>query len=62
MAERTLDERTVHPDPIIQFKEWYDEASAVQPILPNAMSLATATPGGKPSVRIVLLKHVDLHG
>ncbi len=62
MVERTLDERTAHPDPIIQFKEWFDEASAVQPILPNAMSLATAAPGGKPSVRIVLLKHADAHG
>ncbi|MBI1803224.1 MAG: pyridoxamine 5'-phosphate oxidase [Ignavibacteriae bacterium] len=60
--ERILDEQTVPPDPITEFKAWYDEATAVQPILPNAMSLATATPDGKPSVRIVLLKSFDAHG
>jgi len=60
--ERTLDEKSVHRDPIIQFQQWFDEASAAQPIHPNAMSLATASTSGKPSVRIVLLKQVDARG
>jgi len=60
--EYILDESTVDPDPILQFRKWYDEASAVQQNFPNAMSLATATPGGVPSVRIVLLKDVDSDG
>ena len=60
--ERTLDERTVHPDPIVQFQQWYDEAIVVHPIHPDAMVLATSTSDGKPSVRTVLLKNADTRG
>ena len=61
-VERILDESTAHADPIMQFNTWFAEAVVAQPGLPNAMSLATAIPGGKPSVRIVLLKHADAAG
>jgi pyridoxamine 5'-phosphate oxidase len=44
------------PDPYILFRQWYDEATAAEPGLPDAMSLATATKAGRPSVRMVLLK------
>ena len=50
------------PDPIVQFRAWFDEALAAQIIDPNAMSLATASAAGEPSVRTVLLKDVDEHG
>lgn len=43
-------------DPFPLFQEWYDEAVRTEPNDPNAMSLATATAMGVPSVRIVLLK------
>lgn len=45
-----------HGDPIELFKAWYDEARTTEPNDSNAMALATATPDGLPSVRMVLLK------
>jgi pyridoxamine 5'-phosphate oxidase len=52
----------LHSDPIEQFSTWF--STAVNSGLPdaNAMSLATATPDGKPSVRVVLLKGFDQNG
>lgn len=57
-----LDERTVSPDPIEQFADWF--AQARDAALPDvdAMTLATATPDGVPSARIVLLKGFDGRG
>ena len=49
-------------DPIALFKEWLSEAEGLEQINPNAMALATATPDGRPSVRMVLLKAVDDRG
>ena len=43
-------------DPFQLFSDWFAEAQASEPNDPEAMSLATATPDGHPSVRIVLLK------
>lgn len=43
-------------DPFQLFSDWFAEAQASEPNDPEAMSLATATPDGRPSVRIVLLK------
>lgn len=45
-----------HGDPFALFQAWYDEARQAEPGDSNAMALATATPGGLPSVRMVLLK------
>ena len=50
------------PDPFQQFQAWLDEASGLEPNDPNAMTLATATPDGVPSARIVLLKALDARG
>ena len=58
----TLDEELVERDPIKQFQIWFDEAFAAQLPLPEAMNLATATPEGRPSSRMVLLKQVDHDG
>lgn len=50
-------------DPLAQFAAWYEHAvSAGLPDQPEAMALATATPAGVPSVRIVLLKGIDERG
>jgi pyridoxamine 5'-phosphate oxidase len=43
-------------DPFGLFDAWFAQARASEPNDPNAMALATATPGGLPSVRMVLLK------
>ena len=49
-------------DPIVQFQEWFDLARSANIYLPEAMTLATASPDGVPSARIVLLKSVDQRG
>src|SRR5262245_49245622 len=51
-----LSETNVQPDPIEQFRDWFDVALASDEIQPSAVTLATSTPDGKPSARIVLLK------
>lgn len=43
-------------DPIALFDAWYSEAKSTEINDPDAMSVATATPDGLPSVRMVLLK------
>jgi pyridoxamine 5'-phosphate oxidase len=57
LAEADLD-----PDPIRQFRLWFEQAAAANLPEPNAMTLATATPDGRPSARIVLLKSFDERG
>jgi len=57
-----LDDGTLDRNPIKQFTQWYRLAIDHGIKLPDAMSLATATKDGKPSVRIVLLKRVDERG
>ena len=57
-----LDEKTIDRDPIKQFQLWFDDAVAAKLPLPEAMTLATATPDGKPAARMVLLKQVDQDG
>lgn len=52
----------LNPDPIKQFAEWFSAAVAAEIRDPNAMSVATATADGKPSLRIVLLKGFDDRG
>jgi pyridoxamine 5'-phosphate oxidase len=57
-AQRTLDESLVLSNPVRQFEGWFQEAIATQVPEANAMFLATCTPDGIPSGRIVLLKGV----
>ena len=49
-------------NPIELFGRWMQDAKASEVNDPNAMSLATSTPDGTPSVRIVLLKDADERG
>ena len=60
MASLNLQESD--PDPYIQFQHWLDEAIAAQLHEPNAMSLATVSESGQPSVRTVLLKDLSADG
>jgi len=54
-----LSEAQTDADPIRQFEQWFEDAVRAQLPLPNAMTLATTTPAGAPSARIVLLKGVE---
>ena len=49
-------------DPFARFQEWMQEAWTHEPDDANAMTLATTTPDGAPSARIVLLKGADARG
>lgn len=49
-------------DPLEMFRQWLKEAEASEPNDPNAAALATSTPEGNPSVRMVLIKRVDDRG
>lgn len=55
-----LREQDVDPDPLRQFRRWLGEAAA--PGEPLPIVLATATPDGRPSARVVLLKGADERG
>jgi pyridoxamine 5'-phosphate oxidase len=49
-------------DPLAQFERWFEEARAAGVFQPEAMAVATATPGGTPSARMVLMKGFDERG
>lgn len=53
-----LREQDLLDDPMLQFKQWLEEAVHSKIAEPNAMSLATVSENGTPNVRIVLLKGV----
>lgn len=48
--------------PVDQFEQWFQQAVDAELVEPNAMTLATASPEGIPSARIVLLKQYDQSG
>jgi pyridoxamine 5'-phosphate oxidase len=58
----TLNEGDVLSSPFQQFDKWFREALEAEVLEVNAMTLATATPDGKPSARVVLLKGLDERG
>jgi pyridoxamine 5'-phosphate oxidase len=59
--EAELRRADLAPDPLEQFRQWFAEAAAALEV-PQATALATATPDGAPSVRMVLLKDFDERG
>lgn len=61
MDAQELAECIPHGDPFALFDGWYAEAREAEPNDSNAMALATATPDGAPSVRMVLLKEHGAH-
>lgn len=46
-------------DPILLFSDWFDQARKAGIMLPESMCLATCTPDGRPSARMVLLKEIE---
>jgi pyridoxamine 5'-phosphate oxidase len=57
-----LDAADLDPDPLRQFDSWFASAREAGLRAPEAMALATATPDGAPSARMVLLKGADERG
>jgi pyridoxamine 5'-phosphate oxidase len=57
-----LDEKDMADDPILQFENWFEDAVKNKVNEPNVMHLSTATPAGRPSGRIMLLKGFDENG
>ena len=57
-----LHEDALDPDPIAQFRHWFEEARASGIPEPNAMTLGTADKSGRVSCRTVLLKAYDDRG
>jgi pyridoxamine 5'-phosphate oxidase len=57
-----VDLRDLDTDPVRQLAAWLDEARAAGIALPEATALATATPDGRPSVRMVLLRGISDDG
>jgi pyridoxamine 5'-phosphate oxidase len=60
--DRPLDEHDLDADPLTLFRRWFDDAVAAGAFEPEAVALATATPEGRPSARMVLAKGVDERG
>jgi pyridoxamine 5'-phosphate oxidase len=54
-------EADLDPDPLRQFHAWFEEARAADEVA-ERVALATATPDGWPSLRMVLLKRADEQG
>ncbi|MGL5033286.1 MAG: pyridoxamine 5'-phosphate oxidase [Microcystaceae cyanobacterium] len=61
-SKAQLTEDSIADHPFTQFHHWLEDAIAAQLIEPNAMSLATLAPTGKPIARMVLLKALDERG
>lgn len=61
-ADTPLREEDADPDPVRQFERWFAEAERAGIPQPEAAALATATPDGAPSVRMVLVKRADATG
>jgi pyridoxamine 5'-phosphate oxidase len=57
-----LREEDLLPDPIALAQRWFADAQACGIEQADAMTLATATPDGRPSARVVLLKGIDARG
>ena len=55
-------ESGVDPDPLRQFATWFEDARAAGVFEPEAVALATSTPDGAPSARMVLMKGFDERG
>jgi pyridoxamine 5'-phosphate oxidase len=59
---RGLRREDLDPHPVRQFETWFRQATEVGLHEPNAMSLATVDPKGRPLLRTVLLKYFDAAG
>lgn len=61
-GEIALEEGSLLPDPIAQFRLWLQEADEEGIYEPNAMVVSTIDPDGSPTIRTVLLRGVSDEG
>ena len=61
-SKKSLDEKDVNKNPILQFEKWFKEAVDVKVNEPNAMALSTVDEENKPSSRILLLRNFNDNG
>jgi pyridoxamine 5'-phosphate oxidase len=61
-TDRGLRREDLAADPMVQFVGWFQQAVELKLHEPNAMSLATVDPAGRPLLRTVLLKYFDTNG
>jgi pyridoxamine 5'-phosphate oxidase len=59
---KPLREQDADPDPLVQFAKSFADAGTAGVRMPEAAALATASPGGAPSLRMVLVKGFDETG
>jgi pyridoxamine 5'-phosphate oxidase len=59
---RPLHAHDLDADPFVQFQHWFDDAREHEQLQADAMVVATSTPDGRPSARMVLLRGVDGRG
>ena len=57
-----IDEKNMNTNPFDQFESWFEDAKKSQVIEANAVILSTASKDGRPSSRVVLIKHIDDNG
>jgi pyridoxamine 5'-phosphate oxidase len=62
IQDRPFDQQDLTDDPLALFARWFDAARQHGAFEPNAVALATATPDGAPSARMVLMKAFDERG
>jgi pyridoxamine 5'-phosphate oxidase len=62
LEERGLTRADLDPDPLVMLRRWFDHARRVGVHQPEAMSVATVSSDGEPSVRLVLCKGFDERG
>jgi pyridoxamine 5'-phosphate oxidase len=56
-----VDPADLDPDPLVALRAWLADAAEASP-QPDAMAVATSTPEGRPSARVVLLRGIDERG
>src|SRR4051812_17362012 len=61
-TQGSLDIDDLKQNPLEQFAVWFEQACTAKLQDPNAMSVATVSAQGQPSLRTVLLKHYDESG
>jgi pyridoxamine 5'-phosphate oxidase len=60
--DRPLAEHDLDPDPLALFQRWFAAAADAGVAEPEAVALATASPDGRPSARMVLARGIDERG
>ena len=57
-----LDRKDLLESPTEMYRNWFEKIEEYDTLEPNAMTLATSSPSGKPTSRVVLLKEYDERG